>query len=320
MASRDFCTTDELAAELGDPDLGVIDGSWHLPNTGRFGAGRIPARAYSRRGLFRHRHDRRSRHAPAAHAAETRRAGEGDDRAGARRRHALRHLRCPRPVRGGAGLVDAARLRRRGRPHPRGRPDEMDRRRQAARTSARRIRSPAPSRRGSTKAFVASLDEVRAALATGSAQVVDARPADRFRGEAPEPRPGLKSGHMPGSLNVPFAEVVEHGRLKPRRGAQGHFRRAQGRSREAGHHHLRLGRQRGDPGARRRGGGRQDRGALRRLVGRMGQPRRLPGGDRGGLAPRRGAGAKRMRRRPCIHANPLQQPPIAVLSVFNGLE
>src|SRR5208283_4150705 len=62
--------------------------------------------------------------------------------------------------------------------------------------------------------FVASLDDVRQALASGSAQVVDARPADRFRGEAPEPRPGLRSGHMPGSLNLPFSDVVEHGRLK----------------------------------------------------------------------------------------------------------
>ena len=56
---------------------------------------------------------------------------------------------------------------------------------------------------------------MRKALETGSAQVVDARPADRFRGEAPEPRPGLKCGHMPGSLNLPFVEIVEHGRLKP---------------------------------------------------------------------------------------------------------
>ena len=38
MPSRNFCTTAELAAELGDPDLGVIDASWHLPNTGRIGA------------------------------------------------------------------------------------------------------------------------------------------------------------------------------------------------------------------------------------------------------------------------------------------
>lgn len=60
---------------------------------------------------------------------------------------------------------------------------------------------------------VADLGDVKKALANGRTQVVDARPADRFRGETPEPRPGLKSGHMPGALNVPFAGLVENGRL-----------------------------------------------------------------------------------------------------------
>jgi thiosulfate/3-mercaptopyruvate sulfurtransferase len=60
---------------------------------------------------------------------------------------------------------------------------------------------------------VAASSDVRHALQQGTAQVVDARPADRFRGEAPEPRPGLRSGHMPGSLNVPSTTVVENGRL-----------------------------------------------------------------------------------------------------------
>ena len=63
--------------------------------------------------------------------------------------------------------------------------------------------------------MVASLDAVRAALRDGSTQVVDARPADRFRGEAPEPRPGVRSGHMPGALNVPSAGVIAEGRLAP---------------------------------------------------------------------------------------------------------
>jgi thiosulfate/3-mercaptopyruvate sulfurtransferase len=62
---------------------------------------------------------------------------------------------------------------------------------------------------------VASLERVRRATETGTAQVVDARPADRFRGEAPEPRPGLASGHIPGSLNVPSTSVVENGSLAP---------------------------------------------------------------------------------------------------------
>lgn len=60
---------------------------------------------------------------------------------------------------------------------------------------------------------VADLGDVKKALASGRVQVVDARPADRFRGETPEPRAGLKSGHMPGALNVPFGAVVQDGRL-----------------------------------------------------------------------------------------------------------
>ncbi len=66
------------------------------------------------------------------------------------------------------------------------------------------------------RSFVAGLDDVKRALADGSAQVLDARPADRFEGRVAEPRPGLKSGHMPGALNLPFVEIVEHGALKSR--------------------------------------------------------------------------------------------------------
>jgi thiosulfate/3-mercaptopyruvate sulfurtransferase len=65
-----------------------------------------------------------------------------------------------------------------------------------------------------TKA-VAALDDVQLALDRDSAQVVDARPADRFRGEAPEPRPGIRSGRMPGALNVPSSTLIENGRLAP---------------------------------------------------------------------------------------------------------
>jgi thiosulfate/3-mercaptopyruvate sulfurtransferase len=61
---------------------------------------------------------------------------------------------------------------------------------------------------------VASLADVRAALAGQAIQVVDARPADRFEGSAPEPRPGLKSGHMPGALNLPFVEIIDGWSLK----------------------------------------------------------------------------------------------------------
>lgn len=48
----------------------------------------------------------------------------------------------------------------------------------------------------------------------GSAQIVDARPAGRFNGQVAEPRPGLRSGHIPGALNVPWTELVINGELK----------------------------------------------------------------------------------------------------------
>lgn len=61
---------------------------------------------------------------------------------------------------------------------------------------------------------VASMADVKAALAGHTAQVVDARPAGRFSGADPEPRPGLSSGHMPGSVNLPFASMIADGQLK----------------------------------------------------------------------------------------------------------
>ncbi len=60
---------------------------------------------------------------------------------------------------------------------------------------------------------VRSLRQVKALLEAG-AQVLDARSAGRFAGAAPEPRPGLRSGHMPGALNVPFTELCAGGRLR----------------------------------------------------------------------------------------------------------
>jgi thiosulfate/3-mercaptopyruvate sulfurtransferase len=63
---------------------------------------------------------------------------------------------------------------------------------------------------------VAMLADVRMALTADTAQVVDARPPERFSGKAPEPRPGLRAGHMPRSFNVPYARLIENGRLLPR--------------------------------------------------------------------------------------------------------
>jgi thiosulfate/3-mercaptopyruvate sulfurtransferase len=63
--------------------------------------------------------------------------------------------------------------------------------------------------------IVASLARVQQALASHSAQIVDARSPERFRGEAPEPRPGVRPGRIPGSFNVPHSSIVKDGSLLP---------------------------------------------------------------------------------------------------------
>jgi thiosulfate/3-mercaptopyruvate sulfurtransferase len=213
MPSRNFCTTDELAAELGDANLGVIDASWHLPNTGRlgaveFGLRHIPGAVFFDIDTIADLGSSLPHMLPKPNllAKEMTALGLGDGM-----RFVVYDL---------LGQFAAARvwwtLRAYGGEDVRileggftkwmheGRPIESGDAHPKPRTFTPRL----------DERFFSSLDEVRAALASGSAQVVDARPVERFRGEAPEPRPGLKSGHMPGSLNLPFSEVVEHGRMK----------------------------------------------------------------------------------------------------------
>lgn len=64
------------------------------------------------------------------------------------------------------------------------------------------------------KEWVADVDQMLAIVASGGGQIADARSAGRFTGEEPEPREGMRSGHMPGARNVPVFSLSEDGRLK----------------------------------------------------------------------------------------------------------
>ena len=61
---------------------------------------------------------------------------------------------------------------------------------------------------------VADAAAVLSALADAEQCVLDARPEPRFSGAADEPRAGLRSGHMPGAKNLPFAQLFDQGLLK----------------------------------------------------------------------------------------------------------
>jgi thiosulfate/3-mercaptopyruvate sulfurtransferase len=75
-------------------------------------------------------------------------------------------------------------------------------------------RMPRPFTVDFDSASVVGAEAVKRASETGSAQILDARAAARFAGSAAEPRPGLRPGHIPGSLNLPFREVVAAGEIK----------------------------------------------------------------------------------------------------------
>jgi thiosulfate/3-mercaptopyruvate sulfurtransferase len=213
MARENFLSTAALAAQLGHASLGVIDASWHLPAAGRNGAsefslGHIPGAAFFdidaiadlSTGL-----PHMLPNAPSfAEAMTTLGLGDG-----------MRFV-----IYDSLGLFGAARvwwtLRAFGVDEVRildgGLPQWVSEGRPLVQGDPQR-----PPRRFTPKlnpSFVATREDVRQALASHAAQVVDARPADRFEGRAPEPRPGVRSGHIPGSLNLPLSEIVEQGRLK----------------------------------------------------------------------------------------------------------
>ncbi len=63
---------------------------------------------------------------------------------------------------------------------------------------------------------VASLEDMRRVVASGEGQIADARSPGRFAGAEPEPRAGVRPGHMPGAHNLPYSALSENGVLLPK--------------------------------------------------------------------------------------------------------
>ncbi len=75
--------------------------------------------------------------------------------------------------------------------------------------------------------LVGDRHDVLNALRTGSAQIADARSAARFAGTEPEPRAGVRAGHMPGAKNLPFASLIrDDGTMRSSAEIEAQFRKA----------------------------------------------------------------------------------------------
>jgi thiosulfate/3-mercaptopyruvate sulfurtransferase len=212
LPSRWLVSTGWLADRLGKPDVAVVDGSYYLATMNRnamaeYLAAHIPGAVFFDIDRIKDHANPLPHMLPSAQEFATAAGalGIGDGQTVV--------------IYDGAGLYGAARVwwmfqtfgaeqvfildgglpkwRAEGRPVESG-PVEAAPRTYAARLDAK---------------LVAAVPDVQQALGARSAQVVDARAAERFHGKAPEPRPGLRSGHMPGALNVPYQGVLDNNRL-----------------------------------------------------------------------------------------------------------
>ena len=203
--SSPLISTADLAARLGEPGLKIIDASWHLDGRdGRpdFEAARIPG------AVFFDLEASSDANSPLPHMLPSPDVfGERMGRLGVCERDTV-------VVYDTVGIRSAPRvwwmLRTLGARNVRvldgGLPKWLAEGR-ATETGAPRPTPHATFRAVLDRDAVVDIRQMRDALAQG-AQVLDARAAARFRGEAAEPRAGLRSGHMPGALNLPFLDVI----------------------------------------------------------------------------------------------------------------
>ena len=203
--SATLVSTEWLAARLTSPDLRIIDASWYLPD-----AGRDPEAEYAETHIpgarFLPLNDVSDARSALPHMAppvekfmsRMRRMGVGDG-------HTV-------VIYDGAGLFSAARVwwlfRLFGQ-----RAAVLDGGLPKWRADGRPVTAEPPTIRDRHMTvtrhpeLMRDVTEVAQAAKLGTAQILDARASARFRGDAPEPREGLRAGHIPGARNLPVAEL-----------------------------------------------------------------------------------------------------------------
>lgn len=204
---KTLVSTDWLARHLGDPDLRIFDASWYLPDMGRdaraeYETAHIPGARFfdidemsDARSTLPHMAP-----PPEKFISRMRAMGVGDG-------HQV-------VVYDGAGLFSAARvwwlLRLMGKTDV----AVLDGGFPKWKAEGREIEDMAPMVRdrhitvSRNNALVRDVTQVARAIKLGDHDVVDARSPARFRGEEPEPRQGLRAGHMPGAKNLHYATLL----------------------------------------------------------------------------------------------------------------
>ncbi len=218
MSERDdpLVSADWLAQHLEAPDLRILDATWFLPNDGRdaralYADKRLPG------ALFFDIDEIADTDSPLPHmlpspekfASRLRRMGVGD---GARivvyDTHGLFSAARVWWMFRAMGHEDVAVLdgglpawERAGHPIESGPPERRQERHFTARYRADLVRD---------------VEDMKFAVDKGRPLILDARAPTRFAGEEAEPRPGVRSGHIPGAVNVPYASLLDgEKRLKP---------------------------------------------------------------------------------------------------------
>ncbi|MGR3482544.1 3-mercaptopyruvate sulfurtransferase [Salipiger marinus] len=212
---KTLVSTNWLAQHLKDPDLRVLDASWYMPGSGRdpkaeYDAAHIPgARFFDIDEISDLRSDLPHMVPPVDKFMSRMRAmGVGDG-------HQV-------VVYDGAGLFSAARVWWLFKLMGQEDVAVLDGGFPKWQAEGREVEDMPPVIRDRhmmvrrQNHLVKDVTQVSAASKLRDHEIIDARAAPRFRGEVPEPRPGLRSGHIPGARNVPFATLLApDGTLKP---------------------------------------------------------------------------------------------------------
>lgn len=204
---KTLVSTDWLAAHLKDPDLRILDGSWYLPAQNRdaraeYDAAHIPgARFFDIDENSDNRSDLPHMAPPVEKFMSRLRAmGVGDG-------HQV-------VVYDGAGLFSAARVWWLFRLMGQDNVAVLDGGFPKWQAEGRAVEDLPPVIRDRHMTvrvqnhLVRDVTQVSSAAKLGDHEIVDARTAARFRGAAPEPREGLRAGHIPGSKNLPFTDLL----------------------------------------------------------------------------------------------------------------